>query len=124
MGYEQKFYIVEKHDDINGIEECNDKCWAEVISMFDYSKDYDLAEFVDTVGKDSNCYIYADDGNTEVFEDDYGDSLKEVDIDYLIGYLEQHEDDYRRYKPFLMLLKAFSECKGSFKDLVVLRYGH
>ena len=124
MGYEQKFYFVDISRS-KGVSNCQDKNWAEVIAMFDYCKDSRLADFVRRVGKDSNCYIYADDGNTEVCVDDYGDPLMLIDVDYMLGYLAGNKDDeYRRYSLFYDMVKSFSENKSKFRNLAILRYGH
>ena len=124
MGYEQKFYFVDITTS-KGVTNGKDKNWAEVIAMFDYCKDYELNDFVRSVGKDSNCFIFADDGNTEVCVDDYGDPLVMVDVDIMLGYLTYHKDsEYRRYKLFYDMVKSFSENKSKFRNLAILRYGH
>jgi len=122
MGYEQKFFIVDETTS-KGLEN-PDKKWAQVIAMYDYCKDNRLTNFVEKNGKDSDCFIFADDGNTEIAEDHYGEPMKEVDIDLLIEYLEKHADDYRRYEPFLALLKAFQRARENFRDLKILRFGY
>ena len=122
MGYEQKFFIVD-NTTTKGLEN-PDKSFAQVIAMYDNCKDDRLSHFVNTHGKDSNCFIFADDGNTEVVEDEYGKPMKEIDIDLLIEYLEEHTDDYRRYGPFLALLKAFQGASEDFRDLKILRFGY
>ena len=122
MGYEQKFFIVD-NTTTKGLEN-PDKSFAQVIAMYDYCKDDRLSHFVNTHGKDSNCFIFADDGNTEVVEDEYGKPMKEIDIDLLIEYLEEHTDDYRRYGPFVALLKAFQGASEDFRDLKILRFGY
>lgn len=124
MGYEQKFYIVDKSDSIRGFGEFAEMSYANVIAMFDYSKDNDFASFVDHNSVDTDCYFYADDGNTEVVIDNCGAPLREIGIGKLIQYLEDHPSDYRRHGVFLDILKAFEKVKDRFKHLVVLRYGH
>lgn len=120
MGYESKFYIVEKSDlhiDKNG------KKWAKDIASFDMCKigaSSWLSRYPET-----EYYFYADDGNTEVVEDCYGDPLIEIPIDDLIEIIENDEKlkDYRRTAPFLALLKGFDQSKFN-NNLVVLHYGH
>lgn len=124
MGYEQKFYIVDKSDSIRGFGEFAGMYYANVVAMFDYSTDSYFTSFVDHNSVDTDCYFYADDGNTEVVTDNCGDSLREIGIDKLIQYLEEHPSDYRRHDVFLDILKAFEKVKDRFKNLVVLRYGH
>ena len=120
MGYESKFYVVEKSTIENG-----GKIWGEVIAMFDMSKLgcetlREIKEFAPT-----NTYIYADDGNTRITEDMYGDELIEIPIPDMITILKgmtEREPGYRRIKPFKKMLKGFN--KEKWKDVVVLHYGY
>lgn len=118
MGYESKLYVVDKHHHMKW----RDKFWGEVIATFDLCKVYnlDFGKFPAT-----DCYIYADDGNTEIREDCYGDPLREIPIKDAIKMLEEvikKVDYYRRYQPCLSLLKGFNP--DDWEDLVVLHYGH
>ena len=73
----------------------------------------------------TDAYIYADDGNTEIFEDRYGDELIEIPIKDMIQILKDLEKvypDYRRLKPFKNMLKGFDT--EQWKDIVVLHYGY
>lgn len=120
MGYESKFYIVEKSD--LHIDE-NGKKWAMNIASFDMCKigaSSWLSKYPET-----EYYIYADDGNTEIVEDCYGDSLREIPINDLIDIIENDPKikGYRRAEPFLALLKGFDQSKFN-NNLVVLHYGH
>lgn len=124
MGYEQKFYIVVDHPTMKGLGECKDRTWAEVIAMYDYSKDNDFAGFIDRNGVDTDCYIYADDGNTEVYEDSCGEIMKEIEILDILQYLKNKNTDYRRHAPFVALLESFYNNKDRFPGLKILRYGH
>ena len=91
MGYESKLYVVDKHH-----WKWSNESWGEVVASFDLCKVYNL-DFKKYPLTD--CYIYADDGNTEI-----------------------REDYYRRYQPCLSLLKGFNP--NDWEDLVVLHYGH
>ena len=73
----------------------------------------------------TDCFIYADDGNTEIVKDDYGDPLIEITINDLIEIFENDEElkDYRTTAPFLALLKGFDQSKFPY-GLFVLHYGH
>ncbi len=118
MGYEQRFFIVLKGNFKNE----NGYKWAELVAMFDYCKDYDFADFCNTF-KDTDCYFY--DNCNEVYEDCYGQKLKEIPLEDMINYLENNiNNEYRRYYPLLSLLKGFQKEKEKFKNLVILRYGH
>ena len=78
MGYESRLYIVEES---NFKIPCdNGKIWAKVIGMVDLCVCYSIKNVFTKV---ANGYIYADDGNTRIEEDKYGEpfsvaSLKDV----------------------------------------------
>ncbi len=117
MGYESKLYVVDKHHYNWG-----NKAWGEKIAMFDLCcvPGLNFNKYPAT-----NCYILADDGNTEITEDAYGEVLSEIPIKDAIQMLEdviEKEKYYRRYKPCLDLLKGFNP--DDWEDLVVLHYGH
>lgn len=119
MGYESKFYVVEK----SSIKNDKGLKFAEVLACFDMRKIHStewLSKFPKT-----DCFIYADDGNTEIVKDSYGDPLVEIQINDLINLIENDEEmkDYRRTAPFLALLKGFDQSKFP-RGLVVLHYGH
>ena len=77
MGYESKIYIIEKTkyswDGDNGMK------YARVLAMFDVSKFYELSDWFRNKPATKN-YIYADDGDTQIIEDRYGDTLKEASV--------------------------------------------
>lgn len=116
MGYESKLYVVDKHD----WKGCDGK-WGEVIASFDLCcVPINFAQYPAT-----DCYIIADDGNTRIIEDKYGDPLREIPIQDAIEMIEKvikTGDYYRRYKPCLNLLKGFNI--NNWENLVVLHYGH
>ena len=117
MGYESKLYVVDKHD-----WKFANKKWGEVIAMFDLCS---VPRLNFSSYPATDCYIIADDGNTEITEDRYGDPLKEVPIQDAINMIEkaiETEDYYRRYKPCLDMLKGFNP--DNWGNLVVLHYGH
>lgn len=118
MAYESKVYIVEKSDLLND----EGKKYAHVIAIFDLCKFEGFCDIFKTV---TDCYFYADDGNTEVVEDKYGDPLVEATIEDVVKYLENYiekEHYYRRVAPVLGLLKAFK--KDDWNNLFVLHFGH
>lgn len=122
MGYESRFYIVDKTD----IKSQDGKrYWAQIIAMFDLCKVYAVSSPIRDKYPATDAYIYADDGNTEIIKDKYGDPLIEIPIDDMIQLMEKvitSEDYYRKYNPFLQLLKGFN--KPDWGDLVVLHYGY
>lgn len=121
MGYESKFYIVQKYSK----HKEDKKRYAQVIAMFDMCKMWPLNVFK----TETDCYFYADDGNTQVLEDCYGDPLKEASIKEVIDMLEEaveNGEDYRRIFPLLAALKVIEEQlkRNIWEDVVVLHYGH
>lgn len=122
MGYESRFYIVDKTD-IKSLD--GKRYWAQVIAMFDLCKVHAVSSPIWEKYNATDAYIYADDGNTEIIKDECGDPLIEIPIDDMIQLMEKvitSENYYRRYNPFLQLLKGFN--KSDWKNLVVLHYGH
>lgn len=122
MGYESRLYVVEKSD----IRNDTGKRYAEVIAMFNICKCYELSDIL-TRQKETDCYIYADDGNTKIVKDRYDEKLTEVSIPFVISTLEkilEGRETYRRIYPLLNALKAFNEQKDKWGDIVVLHYGY
>jgi len=118
MGYESKLYIVNKRGSLTS----ETKQWAEVIAVFNMCK---FGAFNEIFKKETDCYFYADDGNTEVIKDKYGSALTEASIEQVIEYLENYranQPHYRRVDPLLGLLKSFNP--SDWQDLVVLHYGY
>jgi hypothetical protein len=120
MEYKSKLYIIENYKRLKLSKE-NPKYYAKVIATFDMSE----FNFGNIFKKKTNCYIYADDGNTEILEDTYGEPLKESNFEKVINYLENYrntEEHYKRVMPLLGLLKGFDI--GEWDNLTILRYGH
>ncbi len=122
MGYESKIYIAEK----GSLKDQNGMTYVSVIAMFDMCK---IGNLVNVFDKKTDCYFYADDGNTKVLEDMYGDTLKESTVEDVINVLEEAVDsgeNYRRIFPLLSALKTIHEQQmdGRWKEIVVLHYGY
>ena len=123
MGYESRIYIVRKtssKDDDLG------KNWAEKIAVFNMSKYPRLADLMRRKPA-TDCYIYADDGDTHIIEDCYGEPLTEASCSDVISVLEKdvaNGEDYRRIFPLLATLKAFEEHKKQWGEITVLHYGY
>ncbi len=120
MGYESRLYIVNKFEKL----EHETMTYAEKVAMFELCKVYSVSSQLDKYPK-TNAYIYSDDGDTQIIEDKYGESLREIPIDDMISILENamEKESYRRYAPCLAMLKGFN--KEDWGDnLVVLHYGH
>ena len=121
MSYEMKFYIVRKGHLI--LNEARTHYRAEIIAMFNYCQDSNFADYIDEFGKDTDQYITIDE--KDITRDCYGKPLKEVSLPDMISYLEANPSDYRRYQPFLNLLKGFNESEwDDGNGLAVLRYGY
>lgn len=123
MEYESKLYVVEKS---NLTPDKNGKRYANVMAMFDMCKCYKLSDIL-TKQKETDCYIFADDGNTRIIEDRYNEKLTEASIPFVISTLEkilEGGETYRRIYPLLNALKAFDEQKYNWYNLVVLHYGY
>lgn len=74
--------------------------------------------------KNTDAFIYADDGNTEITEDKYGEALKEIPLADAIKILEYAAatDDYWRYRPCIAFLKEVKDRAPG--EIVVLHYGY
>lgn len=126
MGYESKIYIVSKSKHSYPSE--NGRVWGEVIAKIEMCKCYPLSEILRNSPK-TNCYIFADDGETEIVEDCYGEPLTETTIDYAIKAVKQviakGHGDYWRYWVLLSTLQSIQNVIGIGRDdFVVLHYGH
>lgn len=118
MGYESKLYVVEKKGNL--FEE--KKQYAEVIAVYNMSK---FDAFGGIFQNEADCYFYADDGDTEVTTDKYGDTIKEAPINEVIEYLEKYKSEnehYRRVEPLLNMLKGFNITE--WNNLSVMHYGY
>lgn len=120
MGYESRLYVVNKTTSRNFKDT---HFYAEQIASFDLSKTGEYEAFHRYPATD--CYIYADDGNTEILEDKYGEKLIEIPLPDAIKILEDLADQYpgyRRWSPCIALLKGFDLTQ--WNNLVVLHYGY
>lgn len=122
MGYESKIYIGEK----SGIKDNDGMTYVQVIAMFDMCK---MGNLINVFDRKTDCYFYADDGNTKVLEDNYGDALTEAEIEDFIYVLEEaisSGEDYRRIFPLLSTLQTIYEQQkdGTWKNIVLLHYGY
>ena len=129
MGYEMRFYIGLKSKDMKGIDNPNYNHFQK-IAMFDYCCDNEVANFFDKNGVDSKVYGFFTQEDKDEIKDKYGEEFKTVPISDLIHFLENEykETDYRRYEPFLAMLKGFEKVKHRFTneatELMIIRYGH
>ena len=130
MGYDSRFYIVQsyrrEHDSIGQWFKGKDKpmFFADKIAIYELGKDYEVSDAINRTRPFTDLYVYADDGNTEIVEDDCGAPLREMTIDWLLPILELAEakEHYRRRSVLINLLKSFD--KDEWGNLTVLHYGH
>ena len=124
MGYESKIYIIEKTN-YSWAEE-NGMKYARVLAMFDVSKFYELSDWFRNKPATKH-YIYADDGDTQIIEDRYGDTLKKASVKEVIERIEkivENGNDYRRIFPLLATLEVFEEQSNHWGNIAVLHYGY
>lgn len=123
MAYESRIYIVSKGRTYD--KELN-KRWAEKIAMFNMCKYPSLANLMRSKPA-TDCYIYADDGDTQIIEDRYGEPLTEASCSDVIAVLEKdvaNGKDYRRIFLLLAMLKSFEKHKEQWGEITVLHYGY
>ncbi len=120
MGYEVKYHIIEKKTELKGI---HGKYYSQDIAVFDLCK-ADNVTYKTKKYPITNSYIYDTDGNTELIYDEYGDELHEIPLLDMIQIIEDamKDDEYRRFKPFLNLLKSFNN--SDWHNVVILHYGY
>ena len=120
MGYESRFYVV---DTSYRLQDEEGYYYGEKIAMFDLCKVPELHNKIKDYPK-TNIYIYSDDGDTEIKTDAYDNELIEIPVSDMIKFLEEMliGDNYRRYNPFLQMLKGFDLSQWS--NLTILHYGH
>lgn len=128
MGYESLLYVVEKSSKKYLIgETINNKemHYASLIASFDLSKCYLVSDKMRKY-PETDSYIYADDGNTKIIEDRYGEPLKEIPLANAIEIIYNAEivEEYRRYAPCLALLESLQKHKKKWDEIVVLHYGY
>ena len=119
MGYESKLYIVTKYGPFPG----EDKSYARVHAMFDMGKVYALSDVLREKPA-TDCYIFADDGDTKIEKDMYGQPLTEAKIKDVIRLVEQAmtSESWWKYSILLATLKELDSY--SISNMVVLHYGY
>lgn len=117
MGYESRLYIV---------KECKAISYAEVIARFDCSKMGYGNGWRELFDNPFDCKMYAEDGNTLIEKDCYGEKLKTADFPTVIAWLENEieKESYRRLKPLLGLLKGFDLSEWTDGEMRIVHYGY
>ena len=123
MGYESRLYIVNKTKQKNLDDS---RQWAQVIASIKLCKVYPFSDWF-RKQKETQCYFYDTDGNTEIFEDHCGDILREASLADTLLQLEKVSKtyDYWRYKVAIDLITSIINANiGYTTDIVVLHFGH
>ena len=123
MGYESRLYIVNKTRQRNLDDS---RQWAQVIATIELGKVHPFSDWF-RKQKETQCYFYDTDGNTEIFEDRCGDILKEADLADTLLQLEKvsKTDGYWRYKVAIDLITSIINATiGCTADIVALHFGH
>lgn len=115
MGYESRLYIVKENKTVN---------YAEVIARFDCSKMRCNNGWRELFKKPLESKMYADDGNTLIEEDNYGEKLKSAEFQSVIAWIEKEvqKSDYRRLKPLLSLLKGFDLTQWPDGEMQIVHF--
>ena len=122
MGYESRLYIVEKTTQRN----FDDRQWARIIANIELGKVYPFSDWF-RKQRETQCFFYDTDGNTEVFKDHCGDVLKETDLANTLLQLEKvsQADGYWRYKVAIDLITSIiNATTGYSENIAVLHFGH
>lgn len=116
MEYESRLYIVKEIEALN---------YAEVIARFDCSK-IEGGGWKELFDKPLECKMYAEDGDTEIKEDNYGEKLKYTDFPTVISWLEKEvqTNKFRRLKPLLSLLKGFDLSEWKDGKMRIVHFGY
>jgi hypothetical protein len=121
MGYEIKMYVVESR----GTLDEGGATYASVVGMVDLCKMNSrgpVCALDEKRPKKPALYIFANDGNTKIENDDYGKPLGVYKPQEFLHALKKDEPRYRRTKMAIALLES---AMPEFDDeLRVLTYGH
>lgn len=133
MGYESKLYFVQCSPyGSRGLD--SDKIFAEKIVEINMCK---IDGMPSCFRKVSDYYVYADDGNTEIIEDKYGEPLYQCEVKDLYDWLKktmlEDPEGYRRYDLLLNVIKGFADftyldewidLKPKWQWIKVLHFGY
>ena len=131
MAYRHRFYVVNKTKSF-GINETENLRYAHVLARFDLGRNDLLGKKLDKFSA-TDCFIYMDDGNTPLIEDDYGEKLKEIsvmDLLYILNpYSPKNDLDeyeipiYQSFYDYLTRLNSRMKNSTILKDVVILHCG-
>lgn len=117
MGYESRLYIVKQNKAVD---------YAEVIARFDFSKMGYGNGWRELFNKPLESKMYAEDGNTIIVEDSYGEKVKYSEFKPVIEWLEEEmkRSNYQRFKPLLSLLNGFNLSEWQDGEMLIVHYGY
>ena len=131
MAYRHRFYVVKKTKSF-GIDETEDLRYAHVLARFDIDRN-DLLEKQLEIYPATDCFIYMDDNDTPLIEDDYGEKFKEIsvlDLLYILNpYSPTNDLDeyeiaiYQSFYDYLSRLNHRMKNSTVLKDVIVLHCG-
>ena len=120
MGYESKLYV---GDYRNGY-------FAEIarIDMCKMNYNGPFHKLLSSSEEIDKEYVWADDGNTKITEDRYGEKLRRMSVLSVISSLseELEVDTYRRLKPALTFLESLlsQQEEGTWDNIIILHFGY
>lgn len=117
MGYESRLYIV---------NECNTSNYAQVIAVFNCAKMGYSNGWRELFNSPLESEMYAEDGNTLIEKDKYGERVKSADFPTVIEWLEKEvlTNEQRRLKPLLALLKGFDLSQWAEGEMRIVHFGY
>ncbi len=120
MGYESKIYVVRKSKYVDA----DGKRYAEKIAEFNLCKIYGVSDSLRRMPK-TDCYIYADDGDTQIIEDRYGEKLTECTPEKLIELIEKDIEKGGEHWRYNLILATLRELvKFNDNQIYCLHYGY
>lgn len=124
MGYEARYYVVDKTNMDGDSSFAGGRKYAKTIAVFDLCKDDNITRITREYPV-TEYYVFAEDENTPIIVDGYGKELREIPLKDMIKLVEetiQKDSYYRRRIPLLNLLKSFDN--DEWKRVAVLHFGH
>jgi len=133
MAYRHRFYVVKKTKSF-GIDETENLRYAYVLARFDLDRNDNLKHKLDTANLPvTDSFIYMDNGDNPLIEDDYGDKLKEISVMDLLYILNPYGPTndldeyniaiYQSFYYYLTRLNSHMKNSTALKDIVVLHCG-
>lgn len=125
MGYGSRAIIVDKSSLFVTTDNGQKMFFAQVIANFDLCK---AGDFSSIFKKKTDCFFYADDGDTQILDDFYYEPLGEATVQEVIAWLEQELSihSYWRFNVLLATLKEIENQAANWpsRQIVVLHYGY